>query len=137
MYLDDYKTCKATYVTLRVYYDNLHPNELTKLFQIDPSDFQVKGEKSEYKSTDLVKFNGWFLSSKNKVESTDSRRHLDYILDKILPIKNQINELVKKGAEIDLTCYWLSKHGHGGPTLSIQQLTKLTELGLDFSYDFY
>ncbi|MFN0048345.1 MAG: DUF4279 domain-containing protein [Cytophagales bacterium] len=139
MYEDNYETCRETFVTFRIYFDEIHPEEITKILQIEPNNFQVKGEPfhDSKKSKALAKLNGWFLTSEELVNSKDSRRHLDYILDKILPVKEKIDNLVKKGATINLDCFWATEQGHGGPILSIEQINKLAEIGLEFSYDFY
>lgn len=41
------------------------------------------------------------------------------------------------GAEVDVFCYWSSRCGHGGPTLSPTQMKGLAELGLDLGLDIY
>lgn len=135
MYSDDYKSCEETFVTLRVFYDSKPPDFVSDFLKLTPSRVQVKGEElgknSKYNS------NGWFLSSEGAVESRDARRHIDYLLDLVLPVKDKIEELQKSSAQIDITCYWLSKSCNGGPTLSKQQLRKLADLGLNFWFDFY
>jgi hypothetical protein len=44
--------------------------------------------------------------------------------------------LASQGVKIDICCLWFSESGHGGPTLSPQQLSKLGELGIDLWFDF-
>jgi hypothetical protein len=137
MYNDSYDTCAETYATLRVYCDNQHPNDLTKLFGINPTEIQVKGQSIELRKNKNHVRHGWFLSSEGQINSKDSRRHIDYILDKILPVKSKLDLLIIEGAKIDISCFWQSKGGHGGPTLSKQQLQKLVDLGVDLWFDNY
>lgn len=135
MYSDDYKSCEETFATLRIFYDVQPPEYLSDFLRLTPSRVQVKGEelgkKRKYTS------NGWFLSSERAVDSKDARRHIDYLLDQILPLKDKIEELQQDTAQIDITCYWVSKTCNGGPILSKQQLRKLADLGVDFWFDFY
>lgn len=135
MYSDDYKSCEETYVTLRIFYDAQPPEFLSDFLKLTPSRTQVKGEELSKRSR--YTSNGWFLSSAEAVDSRDARRHIDYLLDQILPVKDKIEEIQKGSAQVDITCFWVSKTCNGGPTLSKQQLRKLADLGVDFWFDFY
>ena len=124
-----YPTCGKTFATLRIYHSIITPEEITEALDILPTDSQFKNEK--------IKFNGWFLSSEKKVKSKDCREHIDNILNDIILKKEVIQNLIKQGASVDLSCFWLSKNGQGGPTLSPKQCGKLAELKLDIWFDFY
>ena len=137
MYNDNYETCSQTYVTLRIYCDDLQPDELTEYLGILPSRTQTKGQKNELQRNKLIKLNGWFLTTKNILDSKDCRRHIDYLADKILPVKNKLKSLIADGTKIDISCYWESESGHGGPTLSKQQFLKLAELEIELWFDIY
>jgi hypothetical protein len=85
-----------------------------------------------------VKFNGWFLSSEDKVASKDVRRHLDWLLDLIWPARLPLADLQQtSGVKIDVNCVWWSASGHGGPTLWPEQMGRLAELGLECGFDVY
>ena len=129
MYNDNYESCSETYVTLRIYIENMSSEKITEYLVLEPT--RSKNADNE------IKFNRWFLSSKGEINSKDCRRHLDYLLDRILPLKDKIKELINDGATIDLSCYWLSKNGSGGPTLSASQFGKLAEIGIDLWFDVY
>jgi Domain of unknown function (DUF4279) len=133
MYNDDYDTCNRTYVTLRLYSDSLSPQEITNYLGIEPSEIIEKGI-GKHKS---IIHNAWFLTSEDIVNSKDSRRHIDYLADKLLPIRERLEILASQGAEIDISCFWLSESGQGGPTFSPQQLSKLAELGIELWFDIY
>lgn len=137
MYNDNYETCSRTYVTLRIYCDNIQPDKLSEYLGITPTETQTKGQKNKLLKNRTIKFNGWFLSTKDVIDSKDCRRHIDYIADKVLPMKNKLKSLIEDGSEIDLSCYWESESGQGGPTLSPQQLTKLANLGIELWFDIY
>ena len=137
MYNDNYETCSRTYVTLQIYCDEIEPKKLTKFLGLAPSETQTKGEKHKLFKNKKIKYNGWFLSTKAELDSKDCRRHIDFLADQLLPIKSKLKTLIDEGSRIDISCYWESSSGHGGPILSNQQLAKLTELGLDFWFDIY
>ena len=70
------------------------------------------------------------------VESKDCREHIDIILNDIIPKNEVIQNLIKQGALIDISCFWLSKNGQGRPTLSPNQCQKLAKLKIDIWFDF-
>ena len=137
-YNDNYDTCESTYSTLRVYPNDIHPDEITKSICITPSSFQVKGEHNKFgKATKEIKIHGWFLTTKNEMTSKDTRRHIDWIINKIKKQKTVIHELQSKGVKFELSCYWESKYGQGGPMLSPPQMAELAKLNISVFWDIY
>lgn len=132
MYNDDYKTCSTTYATLRII--GLSPDEVTSRLGLSPTDTFVRGD---VRHAAPMRHDGWFLSSKAAVDSKDARRHLDWILDQLCTQRAALRALVEQGAKIDITCYWVSARGHGGPIISATQSKKLAELEVDVSFDVY
>jgi hypothetical protein len=81
--------------------------------------------------------NGWFLSTENEIKSVDCGRHVDWILDKLDGKENVMHQLQKEGATIDISCFWVSKSGHGGPMLNPIQMSRLAKLNLQIWWDIY
>ena len=133
-YDDHYATCIETYATLRIY-PNESPETVTTQLGISPTRVQEKGDRS--KTGVPFTTHGWFLCSRNFCSSRDIRRHLDWILEKITSKRNVIQLLCGDGTKADISCYWLSAHGHGGPTLSPIQMAQLATLNLDCWFDIY
>jgi hypothetical protein len=133
-YDDTYETCAETFATLRVY--DVDPERVTSLLGVEPTSVQLAGSPIG-RAGRLAPRHGWFLATKGRSPSLDSRRHLDEVLvllaDKGVPLA----ELRAMGAQIDVTCYWRSAQGHGGPTLSPKQSSMLGRLGLDLWFDLY
>jgi hypothetical protein len=134
-YNDEYATCEATHVTLRIYPKKEGPSEITKKLGLRPSRVQSKGETVENGRSAPI--DAWFLSTKGKTNSRDSRRHLDWILKKLSGKEAVFRGLLKNGTKIDLTCYWKSKNGHGGPSQRADQMQRIGKLGIELWYDFY
>ena len=132
IYDDDFDTCYETFVTLRIYTKEKNPQLITKILSIEPSSITLKGEgrKNNY-------VNGWFLSSKNFINSKDLRRHIDWIIEAIKNKKKYITNFLDEGFDIDIICYWSSKNGTGGPILSPKQLTSLSKLNIEICFEFY
>ena len=135
-YDDEYPTCENTYATLRIYHEE--PEVITQTLKIEPTSIIKKGERRKAKNPRSVsEINGWFLESEYEVKSKDSRRHIDWIIDKLKPVKKSLKTLQNNGAKMDICCYWLSASGHGGPTVSPKQMANLVELNLEVWWDIY
>jgi hypothetical protein len=133
-YDDDYGTCEDTYATLHIDTGEETPSLVTSKLKLSPSEFMEKGTLREGKYKN--RFNRWFLTSKGAVKSKDSRRHIDWILDNLEPVKNELLEL-QLSVKMDIGCFWLSTNGDGGPTLSPYQMRRLADLNLEVWWDVY
>ena len=134
--VSDYPTCERTYATLRIYHESLDPDEVTKRLRIEPTDWQRRGESRKAGSRP-AKLHGWFLSSDGEVESRDVRLHLDWLLSRIAPQADAILALQSDGCRMDVSCYWVSASGHGGPSVRPTQMGELARLGLELWFDVY
>lgn len=135
MYDDNYPTCKTTYATLRIYRDDLDPDEISRRLNTAPSKSQKKGATLGSNRTASV--GGWFLSSKGCVESRDVRRHVVWVLDQIGEREDELRRLQDEGCRMDVSCYWLSASGHGGPELDHRIMARLASMRLDIWFDVY
>jgi hypothetical protein len=79
----------------------------------------------------------WFLSSEDSVESGDIRRHIDWILEQIADKSDVFVALRDAGGTADVSCYWATASGHGGPSLWPRQMAILASLGLEIWFDVY
>ncbi|MBK8946444.1 MAG: DUF4279 domain-containing protein [Ignavibacteriae bacterium] len=134
---DKYETCERTYATLCIYPNKYGPNFISETLNIKATKLQFAGEKVHEKIERKHKINAWFLSSKDKIESKDSRRHIQWIIDQIKGNEEQIITLQKKKIRMYIFCFWSSAHGHGGPTIDPEHMKYLGELNLEIVYDFY
>ncbi|WP_324723287.1 DUF4279 domain-containing protein [Lelliottia sp. JS-SCA-14] len=136
----DYSTCSECYTELSIYTGNTHPQEITRLLGIKPTQVNVLGDKivNSRGKTREIKLAGWFLSSKTQVNSKDLREHIDWILMLLSPVKVGLSEVQHiNGVKITLRCTWRSKFDHGGPVLWPHQMAGMAELGLECSFDIY
>src|SRR5687768_6453989 len=88
---DTYPTCEECRAMLCIYSDK-HPDEISKTLGLAPTDSSFVGEvKTNSLGRSRVSHrNNWFLSSETFVDSKDLRRHLDWILGKLTPHKDQL-----------------------------------------------
>jgi hypothetical protein len=134
-YDDDYPTCVETYSTLRVNSDEISPEEITKLLQINPTKAFRKGE-THARGKLQRKTNGWFYSTKKLSSSKDTRRHIDLILASLDGKDDSVKKLHLKDCKLDIISYWVSI-GQGGPWLMPYQMLRLGTLGIPVWWDIY
>jgi len=130
-----YPSCSRTYATLRIHSKHIHPDEVTRRLKVKPTRTTVAGTAAGPKGRKHV--NAWYLSTQGKLRSKDSRRHIDWLLDKIEGASEEIGYLQNQGAFMDIPCYWGSASGNGGPTISPEQMKRLVPLNLEVWWDVY
>ena len=110
-YIDDYATCAATYAALRIFTGRMEPELVTTALHVNPTKSRWEGEGG-------ARLNGWFLSSKGRIDSRDVRRHVDWLLEMVGNKRRELLSLQSQvGVWMDVFCYWRSTQGHGGPCL--------------------
>lgn len=135
----NYETCEECRVKLTVYPEHVHPDEITRILQLEPTKKNIIGTKitNSHGRTREITIAGWFLSSEQYVQSKDIRDHLDWLLSKVLLSKNGLIQLQNiEGIKMGIDCVWWSK-GSGGPTLWPEQMKVMADLNLECSFDFY
>ena len=71
------------------------------------------------------------------VSSKDSRDHIDFIISKLTEEDDGFRILHSRGYVVDLCVRWDSLSGHGGPTLSPNQMSRLSALDIEVLFDIY
>lgn len=133
-YNDIYSTCESTYATLLIYPGGVPLFEVTRRLKVNPTRTQT----AEARAPGTVNLPAvWSLCSDEKVQSRDVRRHIDWIPGQVSGKTDVFHWLRKKGASTEVSCYWLTARGHGGPSLWSSQMAILGSLGLDIWFDFY
>jgi len=131
-----YATCTSTYSTLRVFSDDIAPEEITKLLQVEPTSSFRKGDTHSQGRLQR-KANGWFFSTEQKSQSKDTRFHIDLVLAALEGKDRILEGLQERGCKIDITSYWVSSDGQGGPALMPKQMLLLGKLGIGVWWDVY
>ena len=136
---NDYATCARTFATLRIYHKTARPAAVSRALRVKPSSTQVTGRpwKRRAKEPTTYPISGWFLTSQDQVESDDSTKHVFWLIDQIKERKAELRALEAAGWWMDISCYWDSRWGHGGPTLGSKLLAALAELQIEIWFDVY
>ena len=135
---DDYRTCAETYATLRVYSDDVDPDEVTSIIGFEPTDSFRKGDvrsKRRDVSAPLYKMNGWFYCTRDSSRSRDSRRHLELLLAGPLKDRGVTKALRERGCWLDISIFYA--YTGGGPTISPEQMKGLADADVDVWWDLY
>jgi len=140
-YDDDYETCERTCAKLLIYPESMDPDLVTERLGIRPTQVNKKGAlRPTFRGERPWPLNAWFLSSEGEVSSRDVRRHLDWLLARLVAAGDELRALQQQdGIRMSITCIWWSAHGDGGPTLWPEQMKLMAELGLEccFELAFY
>jgi Domain of unknown function (DUF4279) len=140
MYDDDYGTCARTYATLLIYPVRTDPEAITQRLGMEPSSWQRRGEPTTYNSrrpSRVAEIDGWFLTTRGLIESRDSRRHIDWLLDRVEGKEAELLSLQEEGCRMIVSCYWEAASSGGGPTVSPEQMKRLGERNVELGFDIY
>jgi len=130
-YIDDYPSCTRTYATFIVYTGKNSPNQVTSALGLNPT------RTSEAETSPRKTVNGWYLNTRDLLESRDSRRHIDHLLSLLTPLSSKIKTLQDEGMVTQIHCFWESASGNGGPTVSPSQMTAMGALDIELIWDIW
>ncbi|GKW24796.1 hypothetical protein PEC311524_23900 [Pectobacterium carotovorum subsp. carotovorum] len=136
----DFQTCLECHALLAIYPGEMHPDNIGKLLNIEPTEIFAAGDEitNSIGRTRKVNISSWFLSSENNVESKDLRAHIDWIIDKLSASHSGLRELqITSGVKMSLRCVWWSAYGDGGPVLWPEQMKALADLDLECALNIY
>ena len=137
-YDDDYLGCARTYVGFTVRHWTASSEDVTATLGVEPTDLTAARRREEQPGIALAaRPNSWHFSTATLSESRDFGRHLDILLETIGDKSDELSALRSRGWAMDISVYWLSRHGHGGPALWPDQSASLGQLGLEIWFDIY
>lgn len=136
---DNYN-CYECYAQLLIYPGEVHPDEVSDALNLEATKVNVIGDTltNSLGRVREIKLAGWFLSSECYVKSKDLREHLNWLLDKLNPVSDELKKLQNiDNVTMTLCCVWRSRYGHGGPVLWPEQMKNISDLNLECSFDVY
>lgn len=137
-YRDDYPSCDETYVSLLLHHPDAAADDVSRLLGLDPSETHgAKPREVVGTVTRAARPTSWQLLSRASVDSRDFRRHLDFILDSLEGREAGMDAVRAHGWNPSVSVYWVSRTGHGGPTLRPDQAAALGAFGLELWFDIY
>ena len=138
-YDDRYPSCDRTAATLRIFTGDTDPRFVGHSLGLEATTINVKGVGRVWPlpaRSFPVGANAWFLDSEGKVSSADLRRHLDWLLDQIEPVGDNLIDIARSpNVVMDVFCPWWSARGEGGPRLNASHLRRLGALHLSVGFE--
>ena len=120
-------------VSLRIFGDELNPEEITELLKCKPSVSWKKGDT--IRGANKTRTGRWSLES-NLSDETD-------LEDKVWDILNRISadvevwNSIKRMNSVDLFCGIFLETGNRGFGISVNLMKELSRLGIDIGFDIY
>ena len=127
-------------LTLKIYPGSLQPDQVSRLLGVDATSAVSREPMDELlRSNDyrIGKLNGWFLESEKRVESRDPRKHLEWFLEQIGPLRSKLADLLNQPeckAYLDVIAW--SEDGDLAYTLDPSDLSCLASLGVPVCFSF-
>ena len=99
-----------------------------------PTRYQVVGTP---KREGFYTISGWFLSTKDRLDSKDIRAHIWELISDLNDKRSVLKVLVESGWQVDIYCYWESQSGNGGPYFDVSTLSALSLLEIELGFDIW
>ncbi len=131
--------CSKCYASLRLFGDNIVPDDISKLLGVIPNYKVVKGKEviSPSGKQRIAPTGCWILNSEQN-KSTDLDEHINWLLDQVSRTEYPVALRHIVGVEkMDIFCYWSSATGQGGPEFLVETLCRLSSMGLKLGLDIY
>ena len=112
----------------------MHPDEIEDILAIAGTRKLPRDPVSKYRPR--RDWNIWMITTEDDLVSTDNVEHINHIIEKLNGKEQLFDQLRQSGCETKLSCFWVST-GQGGPALDRKLMKRLSDLGLDISWDIY
>lgn len=122
--------------SLRIFGDDLVPDEVTQILGCTPTMAYLKGQPRRPGSKHCWRFGGWLLDAED-AEPEDLEAQINYILDQINPDLNVWREQILARFEVNFFCGLFMKSGNDGFELQPATMRRLAERELEIGFDVY
>lgn len=126
--------CIETFATLRIFSTDLYPDKIGEILGVEATHTELLNPNSEYRPRRENHF--WSWETRQTVNSTDNTEHLAAMIECLDGRAATLQHLRDLGCKIDICNYWVSD-GQGGPSLDVEMMGILHELGLPIWWDVY
>ncbi len=135
--LDEYE---YIYATLNIWGKYLDPHEVTDSLELKPTRSFKRGDRRNKNKADTAenqwKHGYWYLSSQEKIQSSDLAAHLEWLIDQLEPTKIRLIEILKReNISAGISCFWVLPSDHENLNLSYELMKKIVDLGINLELD--
>ena len=125
-----------TFATFQLWGKELEPDKVTKALGLTPFKSFKRGDQRT--ETKKWPHGYWGITSENEVSSTDLALHIEWLLDRLEPAGSQLKMIMAEpSVKSDISCFWESRTGHGGPSFGPKLLGRIAALNLELGLDIY
>jgi hypothetical protein len=140
--IEEFEGPLTTYAEMTIYCpESMLSDDVSDMLQLQPTRKRTKGDiicRPSGRIVTTMKKSYWSLCTESLVKSGDMDVHLDWLLNRIVPVKEQIISLQKiPGISMNIRCIWCSGESDTGINLAAEQIKRLAELNLDCSFGLY
>ncbi len=122
--------------TLRIFGDDLVPDEVTKILGCAPTRSHIKGQPHKPGSQHCWRTGSWRLCAED-AEPEDLNAQLNHILNQINPDVSVWREQILARFRVDFFCGLFMQSGNDGFTLNPATMRRLAERELEIDFDVY
>jgi hypothetical protein len=134
-----------TYATLRIFGEDLDPDEMTSRLGLRPSRSHRQGDpkpgadryEAQYGHPPSPYRQGYWSFETEEALGEDALTHIDQLLEIAEARGDELAKIREAGYSVDIFIFWPNWHGHGGPYLDAGRMTRLGNLGIAISWDVY
>ena len=127
---------ESSTASLRIFGDDLAPDEVTQLLGCPPTIAYIKGQPRRPESKHFWRFGGWLLDA-DDAEPEDLDAQLNHILNQINPDLSLWREQILARFRVDFFCGLYMRGGNSGLILSPATMLRLAERELEIGFDVY
>jgi hypothetical protein len=126
-------------VQFRISGKDMSPDEVTRRLGLEPNQVRIAGERrsaNQVRTESLWSYDGGTASAEAVREWTSLEDGVRYVLERLLPKRDLIQEYAKSHDAV-LWCGHFQSSFDGGPTLSASLLRLLADFGVPLFIDNY
>lgn len=126
------------YIRFFIRGENIDPDEISHILGIIPS-YKYKRGDLHGKNNQMVRKKGlWSITSDEKVDLSDLQVHIDWLLDLLEPVKNQLNSINSMpGVYTEISCIFNLFSIEWDSRLEPNQLDRIAALNIKFGISIY
>jgi Domain of unknown function (DUF4279) len=125
-----------TFASLSIHHAELSARHVTDRLGIEPTTSFEHGDPY-VRGTKLRTQSGWDLASDLPDDGGDLERHLRTLVDRLLPLRDIVEDLAVEGYRMKWSCFISEENGQGGFDLSHALVRDLALLPVDVWFDLY
>ncbi|PKN92320.1 MAG: hypothetical protein CVU44_14360 [Chloroflexi bacterium HGW-Chloroflexi-6] len=124
------------YASLNLWGENLNPQKVTEALRISATRSFQRGDMR--KDGTSWPHGIWFIDSKERIQSLDPTKHIEWILEQIEPVQGKLAEIVQEQSlDAELNVFWIMPTSHEYLILRPDMLRRISATNLHLEFSLY